>query len=73
VASECAYGAPEQTTLAQYACSGPCGCYLVAPGECLECWSARKTYTAREVAMLAEGDPRRTRVREDRTRWTPRG
>lgn len=72
MASECAYGDPEQTALAQYACSGPCGCFLQAPGECLECWSARKTYTAREVAMLDADDPRRLQVRPDRNRWTPR-
>lgn len=66
--SECAYGAPAQTALAQYPCFGPCGCWLVAPGECLECWATRKTYTPREVRTLPADDPRRTRVRPDRTR-----
>ena len=72
MASECAYGAPEQAALAQYACSGPCGCFLVAPGECLECWSARRTYSAREVRMLPPDDPRRAKVRPERDRWASR-
>jgi hypothetical protein len=66
VASECAYGAPEQTPAAQYPCFGPCGCWLPVPGECLECYLSRQTYTRREVAQLPEDDPRRRRVRPDR-------
>lgn len=71
MASDCAYGAPDQTPTARYPCSGPCGCWLTAPGECLECWSARKTYTAREVRMLPAGDPRRAHVRDPRRRAHP--
>lgn len=65
MASDCGYGAPVQTHLARYPCSGPCGCFLVAPGECLECWSARRTYTEREVRMLPADDPRRERIRPE--------
>jgi len=72
VASDCAYGAPVQTATEQYACSGPCGCFLSVPGECLECWATRRTYTAREVATLPAGDPRRARVRPDRAGRPPR-
>lgn len=66
--SDCAYGAPWRTRLARYPCDGPCGCWLPTPGECLECWSARKTYTEREVRALPDDDPRRARVRPDRPR-----
>ncbi len=68
MASECAYGAPEQTALAPFPCLGPCGCWLPASGECLECWAARKTYPSAEVRMLPPADPRRRPVRDPRRR-----
>lgn len=71
MASECAYGSAIQTATEQYACAGPCGCFLAAPGECLECWAASKTYSEREVRMLPPDDPRRERVRPNRARWAP--
>jgi hypothetical protein len=55
-----------QTALEQYPCPGGCGHWVPVPSPCIGCWLATRTYTRREVAMLAPDDPRRARVRGPR-------
>lgn len=50
-----------------YPCSGGCGTPIaLAPGTCLDCWKATKTYEPQQVRMLPPDDPRRARVRDPR-------